>query len=431
MSQLPPVVAILLEEQPPESTDPCVEMDYLKKLLPELRRQSTWSRENYHYPGAAELLGRFGACPADSVDPFGVGCCHQWECRRDRALMFARTVALHADVCFPIDALTSRFVGLPKRVQTSALLDIVTNIRVLHLLKPLIEAGGLSFRSPFFHFCQVHFEEFESKAERLSRALRSSIGDSVECERVGDHLFIRGYQLFEPPLTSVRLLTVREREGLTDSSQLRKLAKTWVERRLQREVRNLLLSLQSCQSLGAALISSSRYEMLALDDLEGGSARFHSPEKWEAPRSLQLPWINALTVPEVVRLREEAGAALAGLREKLSRALLFGEGESLGGVVAELREEATMVEAELKALQRKRAREFRGVVGVLGVGFSVYGFAAGLVPPAQSVAILTSLLALIHSSSHKEEQESIRLTSRPGYALLRARELVKHRQTRV
>jgi hypothetical protein len=354
----------------------------------------------------------------------------QRDCRFDRALLFARTVALHADTSFLIDAFTPRLSTLQKRPKPQVVFDLMTDVRVLHLLRPLIDAGAISFRAPFSRFCETHYKELQDRAARLSRSLRSSVGTAVNCEKVGDYLLIRGHDLSDPPLTAAYRLSVREVRSLAAGGKVDIIARRYIERRLLGEVRDLLLHLQACQTLGAALISSSRFEMLALNDFDGGRARFESPERWEAPRSLQLPWINSLTVPEVVRLRGEAGVALAGLRERLSVALLYGEGASLGNILAELREEASAVEAELQALQRKWTRQFRSIAGVLGLGFSVYGFAAGLVPPAQSVAMLTSLLALMHSVSHRDEQESIRLTARPGYALLRARNILKHREKR-
>jgi len=93
-------------------------------------------------------------------------------------------------------------------------------------------------------------------------------------------------------------------------------------------------------------------------------------------------------------------------------------------VISELRLDAAEVEAELKSLNLGRGRRFRTGAGILAVTMAVYGFAGGVA--ATSVASLISLLGLLHVSARKDEQELAKAESRPGYVLLKAREMLQH-----
>ena len=141
---------------------------------------------------------------------------------------------------------------------------------------------------------------------------------------------------------------------------------------------------------------------------------------------VELPWVNRLAPSEIVHLRQEAGVALPRLREKMLRAFMPGNTVKPQDVIAELRVDAAEVEAELKSLNLRRGSRFRTAAGILGVTMSVYGFAAGFATATTALGSLMSLLGLLHVSARKDEQDSIKTESRPGYVLLKAREMLQH-----
>jgi hypothetical protein len=53
--ELPPVVQIVLEEEFPESLKPGEVKRYFRRLLPELRQQANWTRENFRYIDDGEV----------------------------------------------------------------------------------------------------------------------------------------------------------------------------------------------------------------------------------------------------------------------------------------------------------------------------------------------------------------------------------------
>jgi hypothetical protein len=95
-------------------------------------------------------------------------------------------------------------------------------------------------------------------------------------------------------------------------------------------------------------------------------------------------------------------------------------------IVNELREESEEVSAELRALNFSRGDRFRNLSGSLALTMFVYGFAADFVPAAAALGGLLSALALVHQDSRKAHQERGRLESRPGFVLLKAREIFEH-----
>ena len=87
---------------------------------------------------------------------------------------------------------------------------------------------------------------------------------------------------------------------------------------------------------------------------------------------------------------------------------------------------AAEVKAELNALDIKREAQFRTVSGVLGMTISVYGFAGEFLAAGAAPTGLGALLGLIHTADHKDRTESAKVTSRPGYVLVKAKELLEH-----
>jgi hypothetical protein len=197
---------------------------------------------------------------------------------------------------------------------------------------------------------------------------------------------------------------------------------------LREHVETLLGDMLSARQLGGVLASGSRLGLLALKRTEAAAIAPNEVEQWEALRTVRLPWVDHLSASEILRLREEAAAALPRLRSLVAQKLAApGNNEQqLKQLLAELRDQAIEVKAELDNLKWYRERGFRTLSGTLGISVAVYGLAAGFVTPAVALGSLLSMLGIVHSAERQDERDHAKIISKPGYVLMKARELAHH-----
>jgi len=93
-------------------------------------------------------------------------------------------------------------------------------------------------------------------------------------------------------------------------------------------------------------------------------------------------------------------------------------------LIAELREQAAEVKAELTTKQAKSARYWKTMYGVLGFGLSAYGIATDQL--AAGVGGLLPIIQLLieHKTNHESALEEIK--NRPGYVLVKAQDILSH-----
>src|SRR6266478_4177993 len=93
---LPPVIRILLSDE--TIIDPTDSLKALRRLIPELRKQATWTIDHFDYEkNAANIHGEtFTALPAATANPFTrYGACNAIACRIAAAKTFCRTFGLY------------------------------------------------------------------------------------------------------------------------------------------------------------------------------------------------------------------------------------------------------------------------------------------------------------------------------------------------
>jgi len=156
------------------------------------------------------------------------------------------------------------------------------------------------------------------------------------------------------------------------------------------------------------------------------SLPWNSPEteNWERHRSLQLPWVKDLNTEEIIELRQEATSALGRLRSLLSTRLVDGELDGVR-IANELAGEAKEIEAELEAWKRAKGKRFAIGYGALGIGLVIYGVAHDTILAAGSA--LLSGIGKVYGELRTEKIETAKLRSSPGFVLLKAHQLLKHR----
>jgi hypothetical protein len=424
---VPPAIRILLDEKLSVSPKPTETKRFFRRLLPELRQQAEGTLKSFQYADsdAPAAPNGFVITASGTLNPFGHrGICAHPRCRVAAAEHFVRTVGLYADMITIPDAISPR-LAYGGRLTNAELLDFVTDVLVLKALQPLIEASIVRFRNPTAAYCEVHYRQFEEQVDQATLALLPLLQPELKFHWTKDYLEMDMGRLYEPSIINMTALPEATRRELEAGRSVEDVGREIFEKSLRSILKQVLDDLNSASKINSALFSASRLDMLSLNALEGVS---HDPARidiWEAERSVELPWVNRLAPVEIARLREEAAVALPRLREKMLRAFTPGTTVKPQDVIGELRADAAEVEAELKSLNIKRGSRFRTVAGILGVTMAVYGFAD---PGNAGTALgsLVSLLGLLHVSARKDEQDFTKAKSRPGYVLLKAREMLQH-----
>jgi len=428
--ELPPAIQLLLDEDLEGVHTPSGLQRHLRKIAPELIRQSRWAHSEYSYvdttTGPTTQEAQFRLRTSGALDPFStVEICGTLGCRILAAEQFARTAGVLADTVVVPDVITPALAkaeefddGTAKRV----LGDMV----ILDRLKPLVSAGIVTFSDARLGYCAEHHREAFERVATVVDSLLAEIGRELQIDRTKNMVRIRATNLFSQPMVWFHTITAEERDKKT-----REIGLVAFRDILRNDISALLRDMRSAERIQATLASGSRIGLLAISQIEQRGPTVGDIGHWEAMRSVDLPWIRNLSPNDVLRLREEAGSALPRLRCLLESKLATvgpDTDERVQAIVGELRAEASEVQAELAALKIARERGFRAISGGLGLTIAIYGLAAGFVMPAVGLGSLLSLLGLIHAAERNDERQLDQLTSRPGYVLLKAQELATHRQ---
>ena len=180
---------------------------------------------------------------------------------------------------------------------------------------------------------------------------------------------------------------------------------------------------------GGSVFSNSRVGLAGLLQSEGRLVDRKSLLLLDKEREFSLPWVTDLNAQQIVELRHEAAKALPMLREKMARSMTLSNNTEASpsnptSLVAELREQAEYVRAELEAKRKGAARYWKVTYGILGLGCSAYGVAADQILP--SVGGLLSVLHLLISHKAGYETDVSMLEAKPGYVLLKAQDILSH-----
>lgn len=420
--QLPPVISTLLSGPAPPGD--FVELKrWFRYMLPELRRQAEWTSAKFKYQQPKPDAGSFFATPSAGIDPSrSTALCSNHECRLKTARQFARTVGLYADHIVLADELTSKLLTLP-RFSDEQIYRFAIDVSVLHEIAPLINGRFVSFRELTTYYCAEHFRIFKRAIRQTSADILAELNLRLPSRAKGDALFVELDELFGYSLLHVEHLTPRKRAAIKSRARRLELIRKIALSDTEHLVGDTALALRDAVDARSTLLSGSKVSMLALRRLEGSDQLEDS--NWEAIRSAELPWIQELSVSQIVALRQAAPEALDRLRVKFANTVAA-DAAIINTKIEELRQEAEEVRAKLALLKKSSDTLFRNVSGVLGLTIAVYGFSYGFVPPAAAFASLMTLLGLLHGSKHGESVQEVDVKSKPGYVLLKAKELLGH-----
>ena len=428
--RLPPVVQILLAEKPSETDLLSNPHKYVKKLLPELRRQAEWTfqhRDDYYIDRKEERQAPgLVVDPSSGLDPFSThGKCMDPACRFHNAELIARTVGLYADCALIGDHFTDHVV-LSERWSEYDSVRFLTNAMVLHRLRPMFEAGVFRFANNFGAYCTFHSEQFKAQVAKATDVVLQESLSAIKLEIRKDRVVFQANELAGFNGALVLPMNAKVKRMIAKTKDRQKLALDLLSPTIYDEVHETLFKMRRAAPFRAVTFSNSRVSLRAARQFDAQAPSDTDLEVWEASRSANLPWVSDLSVPQILKLREEADRALPRFRERMGSGLTSGSREEATKVIRRLREEAFEVEAELKALDAKGEGRFRSLSGILGMTVSVYGFAGEFLAAGAAITGLGTLFGLLHAAGHKERQEVSKLTARPGYVLVKAKELAEH-----
>lgn len=427
---LPPISQMLLQEDITFFEDDEHVKRFIRDRRADFRAQAEWTAANYEYPtdSAETAAGRFVAFPSAGLDLFsGEGACQNFICRVGYVEPFARTLGLYADTIYLSDPFSHVFAK--ERLTAEDRRSFAGDLATLKILRPLIEADVIRFRPKHGSYCAECFGKMIDKATKIANKLRIDYAEKIEVTRGKSYVTVSIKDVYGDEI-AVTTQRSRRRSELPDDDEA-------VVGVLLDDIINAMTTSASAAKQSGVTVSNSRVGLTALLTAEGRKPKIGRHQQWESVRAATLPWVENLSVQQVVQLREEAQGALPRLREKLSSAFRpvsldekVDPHERLDDCIAELRADAAEVASELEAVKATGGRRFANMIGTLGLTVSGYGFFSDSLSAAATLAPLVTLLGLVHQAGKHQTDGKVTLRTRPGYVLLQAQNILKHANSR-
>lgn len=423
---IPPPIRLLLDSNLIRAASPADYARRLRSLLPELQRQAEWSRANFEYftPDSVPK-GMFLATASGGLNPLAVeGDCSSAPCKANAALNLARTLGLYADIVLMPDMPTTCLVHW--RGDQNDLTAIANQHLVLKVLEPMIRAGIIRFWSGTVAVCKGCLAQLHRSYESAARSLLRDSGWTPAAEIEHGVASLDVEPLYGQSLILSATVPTSMRRGNTKTIA-RTMGRRMYLAAAAQAIHSALIDLRFSDEAHASLFSTRRQPLLALKAFDFAAPELNQVAAWESARSIQLPWVSDLSVQQVITLRQEAKSALPAFRNTFVQKLMTPNPAPKGvaDAIANLREDAATLHAELNATQQGRERAFRGVYGTLGMSFAVYAAATGNLDPSIGLGLL-AVLGYLHSGGLKAHKAKALATASPAYVLVKAKELLEH-----
>lgn len=328
--------------------------------------------------------------------------------------------ALHAasvsDCVWLTDNFSAWFTACT-RPDKFALDGIIADYMVMTRLKPLILAGVIRFRSPYFSVCQHCLHEFNAIVSAGTEKLVATFANEFHVKRTSDGSYnVETGASIEPQMIY---------SGRLGKSSRPPTRKAFARRWIRRELYSALLSAREASLTGGAVFSNSRIALAGLAQQNGSHVDARTIALLDKERELVVPWVSHLNAEQIVQLRHEASSALPAFREKLCRAMSASyDSLKISAAIADLREQAQEVRSELAAKNRNAARYWKTTYGVLGLALSAYGVASDQV--GASLGGLLPIIQLLIGHKTGIDTDISKATSKPGFVFVKAQDILDH-----
>lgn len=417
LSDIPPAIQLLVNEV----TQCATWADARKRvraILPELKAQA----RSFEFPTASDMASARDPRKLDihlhgALDLISGDGCGAFDCRINAADRIARSVGLLADRIWLTDTISDRLVYF-RRATNENIDNLIEDAAIIFRLGPLINAGLVKFRSPFYAICDRCSQKLIGEVSSLARTLSKKFKSDFKLERMenGGYLAHTG-KCFDPPL-------IMTNPYATELPRLRE----FLEPRIERELRSILYVAREASLTGGSIVSNSRLGLAGLLEQDGRLLSRRSMLLLEREREINVPWVSELNPEQIVQLRDEAATALPAFRSQLTKIFAADAGsDGLDSALVSLealRDQAAEVRAELNAKQKHSSKYWKVTYGVLGLGLSAYGVASENI--GAGIGGLLPLIQLLINHQTGYESELAKLTTRPAYVLLKAQDILAH-----
>ena len=424
LSNVPPVVPLLVVEVIGKSKDSRDAYNRLKKLWPELHAQSCFYWENLQFNQSVVSkpteLSIYLDGGLNLFDP-RVGC-SDIGCRLKAARNLSRSLALIGDSVWLTDYLTEQFLEKYKRVTDDQLFRILEDALVLGELFPLIKSGVVKFRSPLKSFCKSCSMEFENEVEKMVKEMLMEFSSEFDVERIRDDAYILHTGAAYNPSLVLGVYPSKNRVGGRRTPAVEEAKQEVV----YTAIRSALWVCEEASKGNGALFSNTTVGLAALVKREQKLEKRPLLRAFDEKRSIQIPWVTELSASQIVDLRSEASKALPGLRELLAGHLSTNDSnnKSPSQLIDELRFQAMETRNELENVQKNSGRYWKAAYATVGLGISAYGLGTDGVFPALSGLLPILHLIIGHTTGNQKEVD--KLERRAGYVLVKAQDLLSH-----
>jgi hypothetical protein len=387
-------------------------------MMRDLKDQAGAASEQYETDTTKHDPTQFTVYPESGLDLFShEGACGQLRCRLGYVDRFARSLGLLADRIVLSDTFTTQILRMG-RATNVALDHLFDDVLVLQRLRPLIDAGIVVFEMRLYPLCEDCGKEFLRRADTAADEILLHFKDriSIASSAVADFAIDLG-DLYDPHL----LFPVSRMEIEPDPSVALKAL-------VAHAVRQSWITASRAAHGHGTVFSNSKLSIVSLLHQEG--LRDAEVDRWDASRIAHLPWVSQLSIDEVLILRQEAARALPRFRELLRRYYGAREIDARGtprgdeALLQQLREDVAEVEAELRSVGKRSSRHFQTGFGLLAIAVAAFGGVEG--KAVEGLVGLLATLGLLHQFSREDQRHGEALTTRPGYVLVQARELLAH-----
>jgi hypothetical protein len=393
----------------------------LKDMLPELRSQSeAFELRNVTRDAYDRDPMRFDVHLHGALDLFNGQGCSSGPCRVEAAKRIARSVGLIADRVWLTDTLSPKFINFG-RVTNAKLDAVMLDAFVLFTLLPMIMAGIFKFRPPFMPTCRSCAGKFDAELEAVIAAVKKTFGRDFKIK----HCDNGGYLGYTGKCFDSELIF----NNVGYNFEQAPTARAFGEQVITREVQSALYVAREAALTGGSLFTNSRVGLSGLLQREGRLPDRRTLLMLEQERDFNVPWVSELDAAQILQLRQEASTALPAFREKIAKALCVSPSVGLPSsisttIVQELREQAAEVRGELIAKRGNSSKYWKTTYGLIGLGLSAYGIASDQILPG--VGGLLPIINLLINHQTGYETDIVKLTSRPGFVLVKAQDILAH-----
>ncbi|WP_147444328.1 MULTISPECIES: hypothetical protein [Corallococcus] len=371
--------------------------------------------------------------PGASLDPFSrFAKCHAIECLLDSTTRFSQTLGLFADAIVIPDPFTPLFRNA--KLSPGLAIELFRRLRVLEVVRPLVEEGIVKFSSPGMSYCHKCASKVESRIEEAALQSAQETVDRAQFDvRVADRrLCMLSFEAPDADDGLVRMLRLQgDDRGLVDGYRLapgRPLARSAVRRLrplLARiyagELFDALVHLQRAETDGTYFATGARHDARLLHELGRVVAADPVAEQFNALSDVQIPWVSNLTPEQVVVLRAEAYSALPRFRAYVTKALSSGSRLDAVVEIESLQEAAVEAELELSAVSKLKIG--KDLITAGGIGLAVVGAALGGEVAVTAIGALVAAVSAVHSRHGPAAQQIQRIKSDPSFVLVRAKRI--------